>query len=153
MLPSLVNGNIFSDQRGKLLFNNSFDLSQVKRVYVIKNDSTTARRWQGHKVEQRWFSAMNGIFEIELIKVDDWKKPNKNLKTKTFKLSDKKLDFLHIPSGYISSIKPLSNDAILLVFSDFKFGEISDDYKYPHDYFTKKNYESNKTSNHSRNQT
>ena len=32
------------------------------------------RRWQGHKVEQRWFSAMNGIFEIELIKVDDWKK-------------------------------------------------------------------------------
>jgi len=135
MLPSLLNGNIFSDQRGKLLFNNSFDLSQVKRVYVIKNDSTIERRWQGHKVEQRWFSAMNGIFEIELIKVDNWEKPNKNLKTHTFKLSDEKLDFLHIPSGYISSIKPFSNDAILLVFSDFKFGEISDDYKYPHDYF------------------
>jgi len=50
MIPSITNGNSYSDFRGKLYHNNSFDLTNIKRIYVIENASNFIRRWQGHKI-------------------------------------------------------------------------------------------------------
>ena len=112
MKPKFIIGNQHSDSRGRLLFNNDFDISEVKRIYVIENSSVDfIRAWQGHKIEQRWFSAMRGSFEIKLIAIDDWDKPNPLLECETFQLKSGNLDILHIPSGYVSSIKALEDNS------------------------------------------
>jgi dTDP-4-dehydrorhamnose 3,5-epimerase-like enzyme len=138
MKPITIKGNIYNDFRGSLYFNNEFDASQIKRVYFIQNKNTeTLRAWQGHKIEQRWFSAVQGSFEIKLIEVDDWENPSKNMAVHSFILNAKQLDVLHIPQGYISSIQALDSDSKLMVMADYLFGEINDEYRFDADYFKK----------------
>lgn len=136
MLPQIIQGNAHSDDRGVLYYNNGFDASAVKRIYFIENrDTNFVRAWQGHKIEQRWFSAANGSFEIRLVQVDDWEKPSLSLEQLIFTISSEKLDVLHIPAGYISSIRALTDDAKLLVMADYLLGQIKDEYRYDAGYF------------------
>ena len=140
MIPKIIQGSSHKDNRGSLNYNNSFDASVIKRMYVIENNLGFTRRWQGHKIEQRWFSAIKGDFEIQLIKVDNWEKPNRKLKKIPFKLSEETLDFLYIPAGYISSIKSFNECDKLLVMSDYTLGEVNDEYKYESGYFVEKKH-------------
>jgi dTDP-4-dehydrorhamnose 3,5-epimerase-like enzyme len=138
MKPITIEGKVHTDFRGSLYFNNEFDASPVKRVYFIQNkDTETVRAWQGHRIEQRWFSAIQGSFEIKLIEVDDWENPSKNRAVYSFILSAKQLDVLHIPQGYISSIQALDSNSKLLVMADYLLGEIKDEYRFDADYFKK----------------
>lgn len=136
MVPKLFLGGLHSDQRGSLRFNNDFDASAIKRFYVIENQTTDLiRGWQGHKIEQRWFSAMKGCIEIRLIAIDNWENPSKNLEPTIFVLNSEKLDVLHVPSGCITSIQFLEEEGILFVMSDYLLGEIQDEYRYDINYF------------------
>jgi dTDP-4-dehydrorhamnose 3,5-epimerase-like enzyme len=136
MKPVLVTGGSQTDTRGRLFYNNDFDASLIKRIYMIENQNTDfVRAWQGHKIEQRWFSAVNGSFEIKLIEIDHWDKPNPNLECETFQLKSGSLDILHIPSGFVSSIKALEENSRLLLFADYFFNEVSDEYRYHLNYF------------------
>ena len=48
----LITGGVFEDQRGKVVFVNDCDLTNVKRFYHIHHPNTyTVRAWQGHKIE------------------------------------------------------------------------------------------------------
>ena len=77
--PVLIKGSFFSDSRGTILYNNDFDASEVKRIYFIENNNMNfLRGWQGHKIEQRWFSVANGTFLIRLIAIDNWDFPSNN---------------------------------------------------------------------------
>jgi len=100
-------------------------------------DTSVIRGWQGHKVEQRWFSAIKGSFKILLIKIDDWRCPNKNLEQLEYIIRAKILDVLHIPEGYISSIQSIEECSKLLVMADYLLGQIKDEYRYPQNYFEK----------------
>lgn len=136
MFPKLLKGNSQEDSRGILFYNNDFDASAIKRIYVIENQNTDfVRAWQGHKMEQRWFSAIKGSFKIELIAVDDWDTPSKKLERLEFVLDSEKLDVLHISAGYVSSIQSLEEDSKLLVMADYSLGELEDEYRYASDYF------------------
>ena len=136
MIPKIITGNSHTDARGTVFYNNNFDASAVKRIYVIENATTEIiRAWQGHKIEQRWFSAIKGIFKIQLIEIDHWDQPSKNLEKLTFVVSAQKLDVLHVPQGYVSSIQALEEDSKLLVMADYLLGEIKDEYRYEKDYF------------------
>lgn len=127
----LVRGNKFVDQRGKLFFNNNLDLSEVKRMYVLENEGTSIiRAWQAHKVEKRWFVVIDGIFEIKIVKIDDFENPSEDLKVENFVLSAETMDCLYIQPGYATSIQALSDNAKLAVFSNYMLGEINDDYKF-----------------------
>ncbi len=137
MNPTLISGNCHQDDRGQLFYNNDFDTSFIKRIYIIENHSIDfVRAWQGHKIEQRWYSAIQGGFKIELIAVDNWDTPSENLPRIEYHLQSKKLDILHIPAGYISSIQALEKKSKLLVMSDYHLGELKDEFRYPTDYFT-----------------
>ena len=137
MTPTLISGGNYKDERGILNFNNDFDMSLVKRMYIIENvDTAFIRCWQGHKIEQRWFSATIGKFKINLIKIDNWKNPSKKLEKITFEISSENADVLHIPVGYVSSIQAMIKSSKLLVMADYKLGDVNDDYKYSTDYFT-----------------
>jgi len=136
MNPILLKGNCHTDDRGNLKYNNDFDASEVKRTYIIENKSTVFKRgWQGHKVEQRWFSALSGSFQIQLIKVDDWEHPSTTLNPFVFQLESKTLDVLHIPAGYISCIQATEENSKLLVMADYLLGQISDEFRYALDQF------------------
>ena len=136
MIPKLVRGNSYKDLRGTLFFNNDFDMAAIRRIYVIENKSTNViRAWQGHVIEQRWFSALQGSFKIELIAIDDWNMPNKKLERLQYIIDATKLDVLHVPSGCISSIQSFEEGSKLLVMADYLMGEIEDQYRFPVDYF------------------
>lgn len=139
MVPTLIIGGRYSDSRGVLQYNNTFDASAVKRLYVIQNtDPSFIRGWQGHRIEQRWFSALSGSFEIHLIKIDNWKSPSKSLQTAIFNLNSENLDVLYVPAGYITRIQSKVNDAKLLVMSDHLLGKSNDEYRFPLNYFDNK---------------
>lgn len=137
--PSLIKGAVHNDARGSLFYNNNFDAAVLKRIYCIENTTTEiCRAWQGHQIEQRWFSAIEGRFQILLIQVDNWVQPTKSLIPQEFILKSTTLDVLHIPNGYISSIRALENKSKLLVMADYFLGEIDDEYKFPQEYFKNK---------------
>lgn len=136
MNPKLIQGGLHSDSRGKLWYNNDFDASTIKRFYLIENFNTDfVRAWQGHKIEQRWFSAVQGSFKIQLIKIDNWEQPSKDCKKTTFILNQEGLNIIFIPKGYVSSIQSLEKDSKLLVLADHFLAEINDEYRYEADYF------------------
>ena len=136
MIPKIIVGGVHLDQRGALYYNNDFDASAIKRMYVMENSSTDfVRAWQGHKVEQRWFTALQGSFEIKLIAIDNWDKPSIDLQINTIILFSNSMNILQIPKGFISSIQALEESSKLLVMSDYSFGEINDEYRFDIDYF------------------
>ena len=69
--------------------------------------------------------------------MDNWNNPSVDLKKITFELVHEKLDVLHIPSGYISSIQSLTNNSKLLIMSDYGLNKIEDEYRFPINYFKK----------------
>ncbi|MFC6267724.1 WxcM-like domain-containing protein [Frigoriflavimonas asaccharolytica] len=136
MQPKIIAGSNHTDSRGTLTFNNDFNMSEIKRVYTIENNSVNfVRAWQGHKIEQRWFSAIEGSFKIKLIEIDHWETPSKDLKPIEFILSSHTFDILHVPQGFISSIQALEEKSKLLLFSNFELNEIEDEYRFANDYF------------------
>ena len=64
MYPNITNGEHYVEYRCVLIHNNNFDASNIKRLYIIENNSNIIRGWQGRKIEKRWFTAINGSFEI-----------------------------------------------------------------------------------------
>lgn len=136
MKPTIIKGKSFTDERGILKFNNEFDATSVKRVYTMRNvDCDFVRSWQGHQIEQRWFSAVLGSFKIIIIEPDNWKTPSKDLPVLEFILTAENLDILHIPAGFITSIQAAEENATLLVFADYQLYEINDEYRFSSDYF------------------
>ena len=135
MPPKIITGNSHTDDRGTLCFNNDFDASAIKRIYIIENNGDIIRAWQGHKIEQRWFSAIKGSFKIQLIKIDHWDQPSKNLEKHTFTVNAEKLDVLHAPQGYVSWIQSLEEGSKLLVMAGHLLGEIQDEYRFDVEYF------------------
>lgn len=134
---NLIFGNKFVDHRGILLYNNDFDLSEIKRMYLIENDHQSPKRgWQGHAIEKRWYFCATGKFKIWVIKVDNWENPSKDLiKTEHILDSDNGLNLLYIDPGHITLIESLILDSKLVVFSNYKLGEINDEYRYSIEYF------------------
>lgn len=136
--PHLISGNCHTDERGQLFFNNNFDASKISRMYIIENATTEIiRAWQGHKIEKRWFSVIQGRFKIQLIEIDDWEKPDVSSKKNEFVLDSTSLNILHVPSGYVSSIQALEDRSKLLVMADYRLGEIDDEYRFDQEYFIK----------------
>lgn len=126
-----LTGDSFVDDRGCLSFNNDLDLSEVKRLYVIENKNTEIlRAWQGHKIEKRWFIAIQGAFKVRLVKIDCFQNPSDDLVTESFVLNSKSMDCLIVEAGFASSIQAIESNSKLLVFSNYKLGEINDDYKF-----------------------
>ena len=136
MEPVIINGNRFVDGRGAICYNNDFKTLGIKRVYSIENiDAKLIRAWQGHKIEQRWFSAIVGSFTIRLIKIDNWESPTKDLPILEFVVGSENLDVLHVPNGYANSIQANEEHSKLLVLSNYELGEVQDEIRFPVDYF------------------
>lgn len=134
---SLISGGFHTDQRGALSFFNDFDMSNVKRFYIIEHpDTNIIRAWQGHRHEQKWFSVISGAFKMAVIKPDDWQHPSKDLMPEIYTLSADNPQVLHVPSGYATGFRALAEHSKLLVFSDATLQDsMKDDYRFDKDYW------------------
>tara|TARA_B100000686_G_C16344750_1_gene739733 strand:+ start:158 stop:601 length:444 start_codon:yes stop_codon:yes gene_type:complete len=128
----LIDANVSVDDRGELLFCNDFDMSKIKRFYHISNFKTPfVRAWHGHKFEDKYILVSKGAALVAAVKIDDWKKPSKNLNIQTFTLNDKKPKLLFIPGGFAHGYKTFLPDTRLIIFSTSTLSEsIKDDYRY-----------------------
>ena len=134
--PKIVQGNSHSDERGTIVFNNDYNAEEIKRIYFIENkDTTFIRGWQGHQIEQRWFSSVLGSFKIVTIAITDWDNPSKTVVKEEFILNASSFDVLHVPNGYVTSIQALEEKSRLMALSDYGLGEIQDEYRFPIDSF------------------
>jgi dTDP-4-dehydrorhamnose 3,5-epimerase-like enzyme len=131
LIPQFLEGKKHQDERGIITYNNDFDASEVKRIYTIENNSTDLiRGWQGHKMEQRWFSAIKGSFKIQILSIAYFEKGLKDLQPYCFVLKADQMDILHVPAGFVSSIQALEEGAKLLVLADYKLGEVDDEFRF-----------------------
>lgn len=132
-----IQGGIAQDERGAIRFVNDFDMTPIKRFYIIKNvDTILIRGWRGHRIEQRWFYALSGSFSVDIVKIDDWENASPNLEVKNFVLNATDLQVLYISAGYATAIRALEEGSELLVHSDYPVSHASEDnYTYPVDYF------------------
>ena len=129
---SLIQGDICRDARGTIGFCNDFDMSRVKRMYYISPSSEKIiRGWQAHQKEEKWFLCALGQFEIQLIKLDSFVQPSSALPVRYYKLRSDIFQVLHVPGGYASAIRTNSENAKLLVYSNFTLEEsLSDDFRF-----------------------
>lgn len=135
-----IQGGIAQDQRGHIRFVNDFDMSLVKRFYMIKNaDVQLVRGWRAHRIEQRWFYVTAGAFEVDLIQIDNWDKTANDLAVDRIKLDSITMQVLHVPKGYGTAFRALQPESELLVFADHGIEHAPlDDYTWPLDYFIRR---------------
>lgn len=133
-------GGIAKDHRGEIRFVNDFDMTQVKRFYIIKNTVTELiRGWRAHRTEQRWFYVLSGSFALDLIQVDDWENASPELPVEKRILKAEEQQVLHVPVGYGTAFQALEPESELLVFADYGIEHAkTDDYTWPVDYFVKR---------------
>lgn len=132
---TIIQGGTHEDQRGKLTFFNDFDMSPVKRFYIIEHPHTeVVRAWQGHQKEQKWFYVLKGVFKIVLVQPDNWQKPSGSLSTEEYILRPVENTVLHVPGNYATGFKALEPKSKIMVFSSFTVEESSkDDYRFDKD--------------------
>lgn len=134
---NLIQGGLVKDERGQIRFVNNFDMSSVKRFYIIRNaDVDLIRGWRVHQIEQRWFYVLSGSFSIDIVNVGLCKSASCDLpvQKEILKADDGKV--LHLTKGYGTAIQALEPGSELLVFGDHKIEHAPfDDNIYPIDYF------------------
>jgi len=127
-IPELIKGGIFTDERGELEYINDFDLSLIKRMYIIRHpDKKVIRAWQGHQQEHKYFKCIKGRFLVAWKKIDDFFNPNDQNKSEFVILQKSKNQVLSIPPGYANGLKALEDNSEIMVFSDYYLNESLDD--------------------------
>ena len=135
-LTSIIGGNA-EDHRGSIRFVNDFDMTLVKRFYIIENkDTDTIRGWRAHRTEQRWFYVLEGAFSLKTVAIDDWEQPSRSLPVEETILRRADQRVIHVPVGYGTAFQALEPRSRLLVFADYGIDHAQeDDYTWPADYF------------------
>lgn len=133
----LIKGGIAEDHRGHIRFVNEFDMQLVKRFYIIKNqDTELVRGWRAHRIEQRWFYVLSGGFELNIVEIDNWDNPSRDLAVEKRVLLAGNMEIIHVPSGYGTAFKATEENSELLVFADYGIEHAKmDDYTWQLDYF------------------
>jgi dTDP-4-dehydrorhamnose 3,5-epimerase len=125
-MTNIYQGEQFIDSRGKVDFYNTFDLSEIKRVYYITPEKGLVRAWQGHKAEKKWFLVVQGAFEVQVCKVEQWN-PLLITKRELFNLTEDNRIILEVSGGSLNGFKSLEKYSKLMVFSNFSLEESKSD--------------------------
>ena len=133
----VLDGGLAVDDRGSLSFCNEFDMESVRRFYVVSNhESGFVRAWHGHQRENKFLFVVSGAIMVKMVKVDDWAKPSKELKTLSKVLDARNPCIMSIPGGYAHGFMTLMEGTSVMFFSTSLLGEsLNDDYRYPYDYW------------------
>ena len=124
----LIQGGKHTDERGVVLFNNNFDLTPVKRFYIIKHpDNSVVRAWQGHQLEHKYFMCLSGCFVVAWKEIDVNNNPLNEANAEYAILKGSENNVLSIPPGYANGLKALLPNSEIIVFSNQKLDDCIDD--------------------------
>jgi dTDP-4-dehydrorhamnose 3,5-epimerase len=99
-------------------------MTAVKRMYLIEPTPNLIRAWQGHQIENKWFSIVSGRFEVQVVRMTDL------TVKKSFILSEDQDEVIKIGPGFYNGFKALELKSILMVYSDKCLNEsLNDDYR------------------------
>jgi len=118
--PFLIDAGIAVDDRGQLMFANDFDFKKygIRRFYAVTNHKQGfIRAWHGHKNEAKFVLVAKGATVVNIIKIDNWENPSKDLEIQKFVLSAEKPSILYIPAGYVNGFMTLTQDTQVFFFS------------------------------------
>lgn len=134
---NIIQGGLSKDLRGQIRFANDFDMSPVKRFYIVRNaDIDLIRGWRAHQIEQRWFYVLSGSFSMDMVSIDNWEDAAHDLPVKKEIIKAEDGRVVHITAGYATAFQALEPESELLVFSDYNIDHAPfDDHTYPIDYF------------------
>ncbi len=135
--PLKIDGGKAFDNRGSLSFVNNFNLSKIKRFYIIENfKNNFIRAWHGHKFEEKYFYCLTGAAQISCVEISNYKKPSKNKKIYSWVISDNKSELIYVPKGFANGSMNLKQKTKILVFSTSSLeNSVNDDYRYPAKYW------------------
>ena len=133
----LVEGAVAVDDRGKVQFCNDFDMSGIRRFYVVTNhENRFIRAWHAHKEETKFAYVASGAALLATVRIDDWNMPDKSATVLRFVLSEDKPGVLKIPGGHAHGAMNLRADTRIFFFSTSTVAEsMNDDYRYDFDYW------------------
>jgi dTDP-4-dehydrorhamnose 3,5-epimerase-like enzyme len=137
MIPKIISGGNFSDNRGTISYVNDFSFKDIERFYIISNsEEKPIRAWQGHKLDAKNFYCLSGAFKIHFVKIDNWESPSKYLPVETISVSAEDGKIVYIPAGYANAIQCLEKGSKLISFSTLPLANVSDDdVRYDSDYW------------------
>jgi dTDP-4-dehydrorhamnose 3,5-epimerase len=125
---TFLRGGLAFDDRGSVSFVNEFPFRDFRRFYTIKNQAPGfVRAWHGHQTEYKAYFVTSGQVVVGAVKVDDWTNPSPDLEVHTQVMSVTNPGILFIPGGYANGFKSLTDDAQVLLFSNFSLEESLDD--------------------------
>lgn len=128
MIPKIIEGGVFQDQRGSVSFVNDFKFDDIKRFYVISNsEQNPVRAWQGHKLDTKNFYCTKGSFRVSIVEIDNWENPSKDLEVRNFVLKASESKVLQIPAGYANAVQALERDSQLLSFCTLPLDRAAED--------------------------
>ncbi len=135
--PKLIEAGIATDARGQVVFANDFDMSDVKRFYIVGNSSLDIiRAWHGHAKEAKYVFVVSGEAIIAAVKLDDLEKPNKENIIHKHIISSEKPAIFYVPGGYANGFRALVPNTTVIFFSTSTLEESKgDDYRFSADYW------------------
>lgn len=129
---TVVEGEIYRDERGQISSLNNFRFEGVNRCYFIHHpDTAVVRGWNGHRFEKKWFYCLKGAFTVALVEVDNWENPSPDLEAEIFELTEQESRIICVPEGYANCIKAREENSVLLVYSGKRLEDATgDNWKY-----------------------
>lgn len=133
----LINGGVFSDNKGTLRFVNNFTFKGVKRFYQIDiNKKNIVRAFHGHMRESKTVFVISGSILLCLAKINDPKNPSKKIKIKKIVLDSKSPKVCIIPPKYANGFMSLEKNTKVIFYSDRTLEESEkDDFRFPKKYW------------------
>lgn len=140
-LPKIIDLSTFHDDRGKISFNNDFNLSElgIKRFYTVSHVAPNyIRAFHGHLKESKYCLVNDGYFRLVLIKMnvvdgkvlnfEDDLQLNKNTFVCHIEASQPRI--VYIPKGYYNGFMNLTPTGQITFYSTSTTGESEgDDYR------------------------
>jgi len=140
-LPEIINGGIAIDDRGVLSYVNTVPFANVVRMYGIENFSMhTIRAFHGHALEEKFVLVTSGSAIAALSRMSQDRTALEA--PKRWILSSRKPQLLYAPAGYANGFRALEPNTQILFFSSTTIEQaVTDDYRFPYDYFGKEIWE------------
>lgn len=120
MDPVLIPGGFAVDDRGQLSFANDFDMTDVKRFYMVENFKRGfIRAWHGHEKEAKYVYVVQGSILVGLTPLGSDTYPSQDpcKEMKKFVLSSRKPQVLYVPAGFYNGFKTLEENTKVMFFS------------------------------------
>lgn len=129
----IIDGNLFTDDRGTVSFINSFNFSGIKRFYQVENHTVNfIRAWHGHEKEAKYVYVVKGAAMVHAIPINEITKSNIDT-SKIYRaiLTSNSPKILYIPPGHVNGFKTLQPNTVVQFFSNATLEEsLKDDIRF-----------------------